>query len=835
MQPDGDKGGQDLHRALARVPLFHGLGPADLDGLIALTRAVTVGAGEVIVRDGQPGAGLYIILSGQVRVVSDVPAERALLAHLGPGEFFGEMSLLRNELTAAAVVADTDSELLLIGAQDFLSFAEQRPGVAKELERLAGRRSGVSLRRFENEASSLLALSPSIDQVRIGRHPSNEIVLDSPWVSEYHARIVRVNGGLELVDLGSLTGTLLNRVPVRHAALADGDVIAIGLTRLFLLDGVIKLFQSRRGIRLEAQALCRDTREGRRILDGVSVTMHPGELVAIVGPSGAGKTTLLHLLTGLDAPSSGDILFDGIPAQQSLPALRGRLGYVPQYDTVHLELTVEQSLRFTGRLRLPRDVSSGELDSRIHDLLETVRLTGREHQIIGQLSGGQRKRTCVAAELLSDPGILFLDEPTSGLDPGLDLQMMHQLRELADEGRTVILTTHATRNIGVCDRVVILDRGMLVFQGPPAEALRHFQVEDFVDIYAVLERSDPLELRAQFHTSAEFSTQPASAVGPESGEALPATRTNVPVRPLRQFGQLVRRDVRVLVHDRVNMALRLFGAPVLALLQVSTFDGSIFALQRADGGSAQQAITLLYLASAICLFLGAFTAANVITREAGIFRRERLVNLSPAAYVLAKVAVLSVFSVLQGFLFIGILSLRITLPGNQLATASELAAVMALVSFAGMAMGLFISSLSANADRAAILVVLALIPQLIFAGSTVPRSEMTPFSRVISDATVTKWSLELAGGLTHLDERLDVQATQTIRPPGSDQPLTVQNPVRPFEGAFRVSLPWRWVALLGFAGIFIAGTFVAQAQKGRPRGVRSRWDVVGRLRRRPSR
>ena len=111
------------------------------------------------------------------------------------------------------------------------------------------------------------------------------------------------------------------------------------------------------------------------------------------------------------------------------------------------------------------------------------------HKRIDQLSGGQRKRVSIAAELLADPSLFFLDEPTSGLDPGLEKRMMYTLRRLADAGRTIVLVTHATANITRCDHVAFMAEGRLVYFGPPAEALAFFRVDsgDFADIYTKLD------------------------------------------------------------------------------------------------------------------------------------------------------------------------------------------------------------------------------------------------------------------------------------------------------------------------------------------------------------
>src|SRR5439155_14048147 len=143
----------------------------------------------------------------------------------------------------------------------------------------------------------------------------------------------------------------------------------------------------------------------------------------IVGGSGAGKTTLLDAVAGVRPADGGQVLFDGSDLAANLDAFRGVLGYVPQDDIIHLELPLERTLSYAGRLRLPADTSRPELDTAIARVLAALDLTDRAGVPVGVLSGGQRKRASIGVELLTDPKVFFLDEPTSGLDPatGADL------------------------------------------------------------------------------------------------------------------------------------------------------------------------------------------------------------------------------------------------------------------------------------------------------------------------------------------------------------------------------------------------------------------------------
>src|SRR5262249_10207746 len=167
----------------------------------------------------------------------------------------------------------------------------------------------------------------------------------------------------------------------------------------------------------------------------------------------------------------------------SLGAVEASLGYVPQDDIVHRELTVARSLEYTARLRLPPDTAVEERRKRVQEGMATLELSDRADAPIHRLSGGQRKRVSIATELLTEPTLLFLDEPTSGLDPGLEEALMLLLRELSYKGKSVVLVTHTLDNIHLCDAVVLLVDGRLAFHGSAAEVRRHFRIDHMVNLY----------------------------------------------------------------------------------------------------------------------------------------------------------------------------------------------------------------------------------------------------------------------------------------------------------------------------------------------------------------
>lgn len=252
------------------------------------------------------------------------------------------------------------------------------------------------------------------------------------------------------------------------------------------------------GTRLEAQAI-EQKKGGKRILGGyLSFVLPPGAFVGLLGPSGSGKSTLLKACCGLERPSKGKVLLDGQDLYTHIGAWREKIGYVPQDDIIHQELSVSKAVDYAARLRLAADLPEKTRKALVSRVIHEVGLQERANLRIRRLSGGQRKRASVAVELLSRPNILFLDEPTSGQDPQLEEAMMQLFRQLSREGATVIVTTHAMASIELLDTVILLQAGQLVYQGPPADMLDFFQTRSYEAIYKLLAKAPPGEWASRF-------------------------------------------------------------------------------------------------------------------------------------------------------------------------------------------------------------------------------------------------------------------------------------------------------------------------------------------------
>ena len=427
-------------------------------------------------------------------------------------------------------------------------------------------------------------------EITIGRNADNTVVLAHPQISARHARLVREGGSYRIHDLGSTNHVYVNAQLVTNHLLKMGDEIHIGPFRLIYEGTQLTQFDESNYIRIDAFNLKRYGNNHVTLLNNISLSIPPRKFVAVVGGSGAGKSMLINALSGLRPAMEGKVLYNGVDYYRTLSAFSGQIGYVPQDDIVHRDLTVERALYYAAKMRLPGDFTEGQIWQRIDEVLEDVELTARRDLLIKKLSGGQRKRVSIALELLSNPSLFFLDEPTSGLDPGLDRKMMFLLRKLADKGHTIILVTHATNNINMCDYVCFLAQGgRLAYFGPPDKARNFFGKSDFAEIYSVLEPTDehadiPEEAELRFKTSPDYQEYVAQAlkgstpVGDSRRSDSKSTsdgrgyiKTMAQRRPKRgnpwkQFMLLTMRNLELYKNNVPNLLVLLLQAPLVAFL-----------------------------------------------------------------------------------------------------------------------------------------------------------------------------------------------------------------------------------------------------------------------------
>lgn len=467
----------------------------------------------------------------------------------------------------------------------------------------------------------------------IGRTPDNDIVISHAQVSSKHALLHKMGSQLYLEDRGSSNGTYVRgqRIPPgQKVAVQNGEKVFIGPMPLLIqvddqevamvVEDVAK-WAGRPLYEIEAWDLVMQVRDRdnpsqmKTLIDHASFKALPGDLIALMGPSGAGKTTLLLMLNGYMPPTAGQVRINGEDLYGIYDALRGSIGYVPQDDIVHPELTVYEAVRYSAKFRLPPDYSEDEIDRRVQTTLAQLGLESVAHLQIGRpekkiLSGGQRKRVNIAMELVTDPVIMFLDEPTSGLAADDTSSLVQLLQDLAREtGKTIICTIHqpAKDEYEKFNLALILGVGGIpIFYGPTRDGYKFFgsfmerqgkpndvdNPRDMFDmlnqrekpIFAAMRAQNPYAPRSEARMAAarewnaEFFT-PQNPIfqkmysGPRSvgtgsqQQGVPRSRG----RTNGQFFLLLGRYFKVKVRDVGGISIMLLQAPIIGILLALVF------------------------------------------------------------------------------------------------------------------------------------------------------------------------------------------------------------------------------------------------------------------------
>lgn len=627
-------------------------------------------------------------------------------------------------------------------------------------------------------------------KLSVGRGADNDIQLDGLVISKHHARFINTAQGICVEEAATTNGVYVNggRISGRKYV-TNLDVIQIGpfLLRADQTTG-IAVYDTRAKTRIDAigitETVQRRTGPGtKKLLDDISLAISPNEFVGLLGPSGAGKSTLMNAMNGVRRTANGRVLINNLELYQHLDLLKQGIGYVPQEDIIHRELTVYRTLYYVARLRLSRDVARAEVEQIISEVLDVTGLSSRRDMLVSQLSGGQRKRVSIAVELITKPSIIFLDEPTSGLDPATEQRIMTLFRQIAESGRTVILTTHAMENVRLFDKVVLLMGGKLIFYGTPAETLKFVGATNFIDLYNKIEepvqagiaRLGPLpvnagaaEQRAYEERGAEIADAvaeewrrrfiatdlykryvagPLRKVESETQTTTPPLHRHSIIDALLQWMTLQRRYVELLASDKWNLFILLCQGPLIGLL-----------IYLVVGKNDPRDFPYFILAL-VSIWFGTSVAAREIVKERPIFRRERMVNLGVVPYLGSKLFVLSFVVGIQAALLFGTLKILhfagiMYLPGLLFGIPQLL--VLTLTGMVGITLGLFVSTVVKTSEVATSLVPLILIPQILFAGLTAVPAGMAKFMGAAMPAT---WSFDEMKRLSTLD---------TLKEEGSD-------------------------------------------------------------------
>ena len=480
------------------------------------------------------------------------------------------------------------------------------------------------------------------------------------------------------------------------------------------------------------------------LLQGINLQIRPGEFVGLLGPSGAGKSTLLHILNGDYSASGGQTWFDDQSAELYLRQHKHRLAYLPQEPIFHDSLTPRQALEYTARLRgLPMVVAGGTRTSAT--MLEAVGISHRADTPLRKLSGGERKRAALAMELLGNPSAVFLDEATSGLDPAREKEMMLLFRRLADDGKTVVCITHFPENLTLCDRLIVVAKGRVAFQGTPEELLARFRISRIEEIYSLLAGDTP-----PVDASVHRPLPPPLSLGCSAPErTIPGTGI--------QFSILGQRYLRTFLGDVKSLLLLLLQAPVIAVLVGMTFGVVAVSYSEQHAADWKQVAFLLVMSVIWC---AATNGVREIVKERTVFRHESRYGLDARAYVLSKFAPLGLIGVVQAALLLIILGSITKLAGIW----PSHFIVLALLALAATSLGLCISAAVKTSERAMTFLPMVLIAQAVFSGGL---ARLTGISKLLAEVGASAyWALD---GLKSTLPSALLEATY-VSAPGEFQP-----------------------------------------------------------------
>ncbi len=613
-----------------------------------------------------------------------------------------------NQLNAAQAYAISPGDQLKAGSVE-LVLSELAPVQAAPQEAPNTKaQPAESQVEFQHNAQTGLFLS-MVSQgrpIRVGRGEGNDFKIDPSdlTVSRNHAQFVLENGQWYVVDLNSRNGVFVNSKRVfGKTPIGPNDQVFICLHVFSLSQGYSDLRQE---VAIKAQGIEKKYPNGYVGLKQLNLNIPYGKFVAVMGPSGCGKSTLLKVLNADNPATSGTVKIHGLDLVDHFPLLKKKIGYVPQDDIIHRELTVEQTMFFCAKLRMPKETPKQMIQEKIMSVLMSLfdedKTKAIYYKTVASLSGGERKRLSIAVELLTDPTILFLDEPTSPLDPESIHEFLTKLNNLKARGTTIIMVTHKPEDLNYVDDVCFLGSGGVhVFYGKADDIMGHFDKESIVQVYGLLSNkqvaNDYYQKRYSGAQSEDNFKHGQSQVSPTKREPF-----------FHQLSWLSRRYFQIKFNDKGNLLLLLAQPLIIGALISVIFN--------------EFQLGAMFLMAIASIWFGVSNAAKEIVSEQSIYKRERMFNLWINAYVLSKISVLTLISMVQLFVFELIIYFRFKLfplEGFEEVFQQNFLATFGFMTFLAVSstlLGLMLSAVFDNTEKVMTVVPIALMPQIMLAG-----------------------------------------------------------------------------------------------------------------------
>lgn len=359
------------------------------------------------------------------------------------------------------------------------------------------------LHSFETKT---INLTNFFSEITVGRKKGNDIIINNAGVSASHASFFLAEKGWAVVDHESVNGVFVNNSRLQQPKyLKPGDCIRITNTN-FVFTGDAIFYQSLNEIRpltdgasLDIHIVERSVKqksEKMLLLQNINLKINSGEMVLVLGGSGAGKTTFMNAVMGYEK-AEGLIMYGEEDVYENFESMKNKIGFVPQQDLLRENDTVYNTLENSAQMKLTGDVLKEKKDYLIEKVLETLGLQREKYSLVSKLSGGQRKRLSIAVEYIANPSLFFLDEPDSGLDGIMAKSLMENLRNIADEGKIVMVISHSPDRVAdLFDKVIVLAKreadncGYLAFYGGVKKAYSFFGTNSLEGIVKCINRKD---------------------------------------------------------------------------------------------------------------------------------------------------------------------------------------------------------------------------------------------------------------------------------------------------------------------------------------------------------
>ena len=595
---------------------------------------------------------------------------------------------------------------------------------------------------------------PQEGSLIIGRDPSADVFINHPSLSWHHAKLIVRSDSWVLVDQKSTNGTFVDGVKISKVEVTSSSWIRMGAVFLILNDDSVQSSEvNMSAMRLDVVHLGKKLPSGKTLLDDISLSIYPGEVIALMGPSGAGKTALLECLTGKRQPTKGKVYLNGQPLHKNWDEFQHSIGYVPQDDVMHRDLTVYETLYYGAKMRLPKDLPEQTIVETVEHVLMRMGLANIRDSIIGDehrrgISGGQRKRVNIALELITEPSLLFLDEPTSGLDGTSTLEILQILRSLANNGgKTIILTIHQPRIEAyklVDNLILLVNGGRLVFYGPAyPDAPEYFSsfalqkpythpanpADYIIDLLDSSKQSDGgfrVDWINEFKQSSHYrrfvedrltarkEIQTGEKNTVDSGQSF-----------FHQYLILCKRYYTRRLRDRSSLLIQLAQTPIIGGILGWLFLNEGYAMQTKAAITAFKHDGLLnmiqlengihpslFLMGSAAFWFGCSNVAREIVSERAVYLRERRSGLQIKSYLA------SIYTYQFALAAIQTLLITIIMWGMVNFTANFFVfwGILQLIAGCGVSLGLLVSASSKTEVTAISTIPILLLPQLMLGG-----------------------------------------------------------------------------------------------------------------------